>query len=55
MIKAEAVKKFCDENNIKKMIVADDGGLVVDALGGRPRGTFCKIWRRPRTAGFCLE
>lgn len=36
MIKAIAVKKFCDENNIKKVIVADDTGLMVDALGGAP-------------------
>ena len=36
MIKAEAVKKFCDKNNIIKAIVADDTGLMVDALGGKP-------------------
>ena len=35
-IKAEAVKKFCEKNNIKKIVVADDAGLVVDALDGRP-------------------
>lgn len=36
LIKAEAVKKFCNEKGIDKIIVADDAGLVVDALGGRP-------------------
>lgn len=36
LIKAIAVKKFCDDNNIRKIIVADDTGLMVDALGGRP-------------------
>ena len=35
-IKAKAVKDFCDRNNINKIIVADDAGLMVDALGGRP-------------------
>lgn len=35
-IKAKATKEFCDRNNIKKIIVADDTGLEVDALGGRP-------------------
>lgn len=36
LIKAKEVKKFCDENNIKKIVVADDTGLMVDVLGGRP-------------------
>lgn len=36
LIKAEAVKRFCNKNNINKIIVADDAGLMVDALGGRP-------------------
>lgn len=36
MIKAKAVNKYCKENNINGIIVADDGGLVVEALGGRP-------------------
>ncbi len=36
LIKAKAVKEFCNENNIKGIVVADDGGLMVDALGGRP-------------------
>lgn len=49
-IKAEAVKKFCDKNNIKKIIVADDAGLMVDALGGRPRCTHCKIRGRSCTS-----
>ena len=35
-IKAEAVKKFCDKKNINKIIIADDAGLMVEALGGRP-------------------
>ena len=35
-IKAKAVKDFCDRNNIHKIIVADDAGLMVDALDGRP-------------------
>ena len=42
-IKAEAVKKFCVQNEINKIVVADDAGLMVDALGGRPRSTYCKI------------
>ena len=36
-IKAEAVKKFCEKNNIDyEMIVADDGGMCIDYLGGKP-------------------
>lgn len=36
MIKAKAVKKYCDENGINKIIIADDTGLMVDALNGAP-------------------
>ncbi|MDE5830393.1 MAG: non-canonical purine NTP pyrophosphatase [Clostridia bacterium] len=36
LIKAKAVKEFCVKNNIQKIIVADDTGLAVDSLGGRP-------------------
>lgn len=32
LIKAKAVKEFCDKNNIEKIIVADDAGLMVEAL-----------------------
>ena len=36
-IKAQAVKRFCDINNIKyEMIIADDGGMCIDYLGGKP-------------------
>lgn len=36
-IKAEAVKNFCEKNNIDyEMIVADDGGMCIDYLGGKP-------------------
>lgn len=35
-IKAKAVKEYCIKNNINKIIVADDAGLMVDALGGKP-------------------
>ena len=52
IIKAIAVKKFCDAKGIKKIIVADDTGLMVDSLGGRPRCSFCKIcWRSCTTKG----
>lgn len=36
MIKAKAVKQYCDENNINEIIVTDDTGLMVDALNGAP-------------------
>lgn len=36
MIKAEAVSKFCKEQGINEIIVADDTGLMVDSLNGRP-------------------
>ena len=36
-IKAEAVKNFCEKNHIEyEMIVADDGGMCIDYLGGKP-------------------
>lgn len=36
MIKANAVKKFCDKNNINEIIITDDAGLCVDGLNGGP-------------------
>ena len=36
MIKAKAVKKFCDKNNINEIIITDDAGLCVDELNGAP-------------------
>ena len=35
-IKARAIKKYCDKNNIKGIIVTDDSGLCVEELNGRP-------------------
>lgn len=36
MIKANAVRKFCNINNINEIIITDDAGLCVDALNGAP-------------------
>lgn len=36
LIKAKAIKKYCEKNKINEMIVTDDAGLFVDALNGRP-------------------
>jgi XTP/dITP diphosphohydrolase len=36
MKKAKEIKKFCDKNNIKDIIVTDDTGLCVDCLNGEP-------------------
>lgn len=36
LIKAKAIKEFCEENKINEIIVTDDAGLCVDALDGRP-------------------
>ena len=37
LIKALAIKEFCDKNNINdKIIITDDAGLCVDALNGEP-------------------
>lgn len=36
MIKAKAIKKFCNEKGINEIIITDDAGLCVDALNGRP-------------------
>ena len=39
-IKAEAIKSFCDKNNIDyEIIVADDAGMCIDYLNGEP-GVF---------------
>lgn len=36
MIKAKAIKDFCNKNNINEIIITDDAGLCVDALNGAP-------------------
>ena len=36
LIKAKAIKDFCNRNNINEIIVTDDAGLCVDSLNGRP-------------------
>ena len=36
LIKAKAIKEFCDKKNINEIIITDDAGLCVDALDGRP-------------------
>lgn len=36
LIKAKAIKNYCNKNNINEIIVTDDAGLFVDALDGRP-------------------
>ena len=36
MIKAKAIKEYCDKNNINEIIVTDDTGLMVDALNSAP-------------------
>lgn len=39
-IKAETIRKFCDENSLENLIiVTDDAGICVDKLNGRP-GVF---------------
>lgn len=50
LIKALAVKEFCNKNNIKGIVVADDAGLMVDVLNRKTRCAFCKICRRPCTS-----
>ena len=49
MIKANAVKEFCIKNDIKGIVVADDAGLMVDALNRKTRSIFSKICRRSCT------
>lgn len=36
MIKAKAIKEFCDKKGIKNVIVTDDTGLCVECLNGEP-------------------
>lgn len=36
MIKAKAIKEFCNKNNINEIIITDDAGLCVDSLDGAP-------------------
>lgn len=36
LIKANAIKEFCNKKQINEIIITDDAGLCVDALGGRP-------------------
>ena len=36
LIKAKAIREFCDTNNINIPVVTDDAGLCIDALNGEP-------------------
>lgn len=36
MIKAKAIKSYCDKIGLKEIIITDDAGLCVDALNGKP-------------------
>lgn len=36
LIKAKTVKKYCNKKGINEIIITDDAGLCVDALGGKP-------------------
>lgn len=36
LIKAKAIREFCDINNINIPVVTDDAGLCIDALNGEP-------------------
>ena len=36
IIKAKAMKRYCDKNNIEGIIITDDAGLCVECLDGRP-------------------
>lgn len=36
LIKAKAIKDYCNKNNINEIIVTDDAGLCVDCLNGEP-------------------
>ena len=36
MIKAKAIKEFCNKKEIKEIIVTDDTGLCVECLNGEP-------------------
>lgn len=36
LIKAKAIKEFCNKNDISEIIMTDDAGLCVDALNGEP-------------------
>ena len=43
LIKAKAIKEFCNKNNINEIIITDDAGLCVDALNGKP-GVYSARW-----------
>ena len=36
LIKAKAIKKYCDKKKLNNIIITDDAGLCVDALNGQP-------------------
>ena len=36
LIKAKAIKNYCNKNNINGIVVTDDAGLCVDSLNGQP-------------------
>ena len=35
-IKAKAIAEYCNENNIKGIVITDDAGLCIDKLNGEP-------------------
>ena len=36
LIKAKAIKAYCEKNDINEIIMTDDAGLCIDALNGEP-------------------
>ena len=55
-IKAVAVKKFCDENNIEyDIITTDDAGLCVDCLNGAPGVYSARYAGENSTQEECLK
>jgi len=55
-IKAVAVKKFCDENNIEyDIITTDDAGLCVDCLNGAPGVYSARYAGENATQEECLK
>lgn len=49
LIKAKAIKAFCDKNNICEVIMTDDAGLCVDALNGEP-GVYSARYAGPNAS-----
>lgn len=55
MIKAKAIKSYCDKNDIHEMILTDDAGLCVDSLNGEPGVRSARYAGEEKSQELCIK